>query len=276
MPHRSEFWFRATACLGLLSTLACADLKFVNAEDIAGSAGTSSMSVAGAAPSGGKGGESNGAGGGPSAGAGSTSAVTAGTAGDAGESDAGSGGEGGDAGPSCPHAEGALRAGTHPEFPESSLNEPHPFVLLTNSGAAVELRRIRARYYFTAESTGDFRTACYWVTKVNGLGGDSGLCDRAHIEVVAMPSPATDADSYLELSFDPAEEAQLAKGAPLEIRAGFWLDSRLSFTQTNDYSFLPTSDEITEVNGFPYRGTTRVTLYVDGQLVWGTEPCNVL
>lgn len=256
-------------CLSLLLTLGCADLQFVNADTNAGAAG-SPFNAAGNA----SGGSAGDGAGGSAAGAAATpggQSTSGGGQGEGGMSEADSGGEGGAPALSCPHADGALRASVHPEFSENTLNELHPFVLLTNDGPGVELHRVRARYYFTAESGGDFRTACYWVTNV---AGDGGSCDRAELEVVTMNQPTAEADSYLELSF-PSETATLPKGVKLEFRAGFWLDSRMSFSQENDYSFVATTDVVTEVSGFPYRGTTKVTLYVDDLLVWGTEPCDL-
>ena len=43
--------------------------------------------------------------------------------------------------------------------------------------------------------------------------------------------------------------------------------------QANDYSFVPTTSEVLDVEGRAYMQTSRVTVYRNGGLVWGEEPC---
>jgi endoglucanase len=42
-----------------------------------------------------------------------------------------------------------------------------------------------------------------------------------------------------------------------------WKQGFSDYTQSNDYSFVPSS---------AFAGSTTMTVYLDGKLVWGTEP----
>lgn len=44
-------------------------------------------------------------------------------------------------------------------------------------------------------------------------------------------------------------------------------------TQANDFSYVDSHGTLESVSGFDYERTDRVTVFLDGHLVWGTEPC---
>lgn len=175
---------------------------------------------------------------------------------------------GGEAGaPTTPECLSAASAswelGYFPELREATTNESHPFFQVTNHGEITTLDRIAIRYYFTNESNVVETGACYWVT------GDR--CSLAKLEFGDVPTPAARASRYLEVSFPDASNVTVAAES-LEVRVGFNTGSEL-LVQTNDYSFdaeaaAPSSDA-----PFPYKRWLRATLYVDGALVWGAEPC---
>jgi hypothetical protein len=43
--------------------------------------------------------------------------------------------------------------------------------------------------------------------------------------------------------------------------------------QANDYSFVPAPDPVLALEGRDYKRTSKVTVYRNGALVWGEEPC---
>jgi hypothetical protein len=150
-----------------------------------------------------------------------------------------------------------------PELREATTQESHPFFKVTNRGQATTLDRLLLRYYFTKESDMPETAVCYWVT------GDR--CALAKMEFRDLPVPTANASRYLEVSFPDASGVTLAAES-LEVRVGFKTGSAV-LTQTNDYSFDASAAAPSGAAPFPYKRWLRTTLYIDGELVWGTEPC---
>lgn len=180
----------------------------------------------------------------------------------------GEGGEGGEGGapatPQCPSAAANdWELGYFPELRDATTIESHPFFQVTNRGKATSLDRIVIRYYFTKESTAAETAACYWVT------GDR--CSLAKLEFGDMLVPTSNASRYLQVSFPSASKVMVAAGS-LEVRVGFKTGSAPEL-QTNDYSFDSNALPASSATPFPYKRWLKATLYLDGQLVWGTEPC---
>jgi hypothetical protein len=175
------------------------------------------------------------------------------------------GGEGGaSTPPECPsRATDAWELGYFPELRDATTVESHPFFQVTNRGEATTLDRIVIRYYFTKEWTAVETAACYWVT------GDR--CSLAKLEFGDMLTPTPTASRYLQVSFPRASNVTVASGS-LEVRVGFKTGPAPEI-QTNDYSFDPDAVAPSSVAPFPYKPWLKTTLYLDGKLVWGTEPC---
>jgi hypothetical protein len=134
---------------------------------------------------------------------------------------------------------------------------------VTNRGQVTTLNRLRVRYYFTKESDMAETAVCYWIT------GDR--CALARMEFLDLPVPTASASRYLQVSFPDASDVTLAAES-LEVRVGFKTGSA-KLTQTNDYSFDASAAAPSAAAPFPYKPWPRATLYIDGELVWGTEPC---
>jgi hypothetical protein len=204
----------------------------------------------------------------------------------------GAGGDGGDsasagasAGPTCPAPIiGALQVSVcqerdDPFAPgEHASNEPHPFLLLTNDGPNIQLSRIKVRYFFSAEISGTWQAGYFWATKLNGAPFDSakGFAPGPRLAIQSWSPAQPDADHSLELSFDPASTVVLPSGTSLEVRAWFRTSTEGELIQRDDWSFVPSSPEVQTIEGFDYRENAHAALYVDDQLVWGTEPCRVM
>jgi len=238
----------------------------------AGVAGSGEAGVGGASPPGGSSGTATG---GSSAGNSEVggSAALAGGGGTAGGGGGGGGGTGGQGEAACQSkTTGEIRAWFYPELPDQFSNEIHPFVVLTNSGSDIPLKQLAIRYYFSAEMSGDFQTSCIWVPKQGG----GGLCGSGvSVKIVSLDPPRPQADHYLEVSFpDVATDTLSSVPNPVfEARSRFWRVGNPLMNQANDYSFVPTTNEVMTVESRDYKATSKVTVYRNGVLVWGDEPC---
>jgi hypothetical protein len=187
--------------------------------------------------------------------------------GDAGVGGEQAGGEGGaSSAPGCPsRATGDWELGYFPELRVATTQESHPFFRIMNRGEPTTLDRIVIRYYFTKESDMAETASCYWVT------GDH--CSLAKLAFHDVPAPTASASRYLEISFPGASTVTVAGGS-LEVRVAFKTGSDV-LLQTNDYSFDPDAAAADGAAPLPYKRWLQATLYKDGDLVWGTEPCAV-
>lgn len=182
-----------------------------------------------------------------------------------------SGGAGGE--PGCARRDdGDIQAWLYQEITADKSNEIHPFIALTNAGLNVPLNQLAVRYYFSGEAAGDWELACLWVTKAGDM--DHGFCDEGvSVRIVALDPPRSQADQYLEISFAGVANAGLSDGFPIEARTMFWRTGHPMLNLANDYSFVPTQATVLNVGPLAYRQTRKVTVYRNGALVWGEEPC---
>ncbi|MEV4532659.1 glycoside hydrolase family 44 protein [Asanoa sp. NPDC049518] len=134
-------------------------------------------------------------------------------------------------------------------------NAIRPGIQLDNSGAtAVALNRVTARYWFTRDGGAPNVNAwCDWAQ----VG-----CTSVTRRVVALPVPRPGADAYLEVGFSSGTLAASSSTGQLQLRMSKADWSR--FTETDDHSFRP--------NAPGYATNARITVYVDGVKVAGTEP----
>lgn len=129
---------------------------------------------------------------------------------------------------------------------------------ILNSGPdAVPLSSVTMRYWFTNENTADpLVFACDWA-QVN--------CANITAKFVALSAPRTEANTYLEIGFTAAAGSVASGQNTGEIQTRVHHVNWSNFNTTETYSFI--SDP-----SFAYKDTQTVTLYVNGTLVWGTEP----
>lgn len=272
----------ATWSVGLLVLgAACADLHPPPPLGDAGAAGSSgSGSTTGGQASSAAGAAGSSGGSGPSgavSGSGGNLGNSAGATAEGGAGNASAGGGGGsDTGESCGSmTTGDVHAWLYPELTEARSNELHPFLALTTAGEDIALQRLAIRYYFRAEMAGDWEVNCIWVTKQ--APGTSVLCeDGAVLKIEPMELAHAEADHYLEVSFPDVSSAEVLSQGQMpafEARSMFWRTGHPTLDQSNDYSFVPTTENVMTVEGRDYKETTKVTVYLDGELIWGTEPC---
>lgn len=225
--------------------------------------------------SGGNGGTSGGGGMGVAGTSASGTAGAGGAAGAGGTATSGAAGQAGSAGApmDCASRDGGdIQAWLHQDITNAMDNEIHPAFLLTRTGLSVPLKQLAIRYYFSAEAAGNWILTCLWVTKAGDTG--HGLCDEGvSMRVVALDPPRQQADQYLEVSFAGVSSATLSEGSPIEARVMFWRDGHPMLNLANDYSFAAALDPVMKEGTKEYKQTSRVTVYRNGALVWGEEPC---
>lgn len=131
-----------------------------------------------------------------------------------------------------------------------------PHFQITNSGASsIPLSGLKLRYYFTKDSN---QGLSYWTDYAQV--GSSNVTGS----FVTMSSPASTADTYLEISFTAGAGSIAAGGQTGPVQARFSKNDWSNFDESNDYSYDPIKTAFAD--------WSRVTLYQDGTLVWGLEP----
>jgi endoglucanase len=152
-------------------------------------------------------------------------------------------------------AAGTLKAQYRTGDATASTNIIRPLLQLANTGTSpVDLGSITVRYWYTEDSTQPQAWACDFAQ----VG-----CANLTARFVTLTTPRTNADSYLEIGFKAGVTVNPG-GTTGEIQDRFNRADWTNFNQANDYSFNAAATA--------YADSTRVTLYANGTLVWGTEP----
>jgi hypothetical protein len=136
-----------------------------------------------------------------------------------------------------------------------STNVVQPNINLVNTGSSpIPLSAVTIRYWFTEDGTQPLEYACDFVPI--GCSNISG----AFFGV----SPVNGADHYLQISFGPNSGVLLAGQQTGTLQSRIWQQNFANMTQTNDYSYNA-SDTSNTLN-------PHITVYDNGQLIYGTEP----
>jgi hypothetical protein len=138
----------------------------------------------------------------------------------------------------------------------ASTNTPRPhFEIVNNTGASVSLSTLTIRYWYTSDGT---QAQQFWCDYA--LAGCSNLTG-----IFVTPGSATSsADTYLQIGFTTGAGSIAASANSGEVQTRFNKGDWSMYNQANDYSW--------NQNQTSYAPWNQVTLYLDGQLVWGTEP----
>jgi hypothetical protein len=135
-----------------------------------------------------------------------------------------------------------------------------PFQLRNTGMMPINLSGVTIRYYFSSEGC--------------NLGGFGGRCDESQLNhqnvpcpgarVVPLVPPRPSADAYIEISFGDV----VLPPTPVPIYqasgASFPFGHECTFLQLNDYSY--------DMKAANFGLAPNITAYVNGTLVWGTEP----
>lgn len=142
-------------------------------------------------------------------------------------------------------------------------NHIRPFFQIVNIGdKAVPYNELTIRYWYTRENANypwasDNTSQQFWcdyaalgTNKVNG-------------KFVNLASPLNGADYYLEVAFNLTSSLAAGKNSG-EIQTRFNNANWSNFNEVGDYSYDPAKTN--------YADWTHITLYRNGQLIWGAEP----
>ncbi|GHN02040.1 hypothetical protein WSM22_35290 [Cytophagales bacterium WSM2-2] len=113
-------------------------------------------------------------------------------------------------------------------------------------------------------------TARYWITQENFTGSLGIWIDYAQLgnnkvttKYVQLSSPRVKAFGYIEYGFTATAGSLGIGGNSGEIQSRFANSDWTNFNEANDYSVGTNSS---------YADNSNITLYINGTLVWGTEP----
>lgn len=158
----------------------------------------------------------------------------------------------------CPTpASGVLEARhrvADPAAPTDNQLKPH-LEIVNRSTSPIALSRVSARYWYTAEGTQAQSWWCDWAT----VG-----CANVTGATVRLASARPGADSYLEVRFGAAAGALAPGAASGEIQSRVAKSDWSAYDERDDWSW--------DGSHVQFTSSPRVTLYVDGVLVWGSEP----
>ena len=129
--------------------------------------------------------------------------------------------------------------------------KPH-FIIVNSGTSSVALSNLKIRYYFSENTTQVFSGNCDYAV----LG-----CGNITTSFASIP-PVTGADHYIEIGFTSGAGSLAAGANTGEIQTRFNKADWSNFNEADDYSFDPTKTAFAD--------WTKVTLYNNGVLVWGT------
>ena len=137
-------------------------------------------------------------------------------------------------------------------------NQLYAHYQIINTGTtSVPLSSLTMRYWFTNEAPTDPLVFACDYALVN--------CSNITTTFVTLPTPVTQADTYLQIGFTAAAGSIAPGQSSGEIQTRIHHMNWSNFITTDSYSFI--SDP-----SFVYKDTQTVTLYLNGVLIWGVEP----
>jgi hypothetical protein len=129
------------------------------------------------------------------------------------------------------------------------------FRIVNGTGSSLPLSQFRIRYYFTRDTAQGMVFFCDYA--VFGCGNVTNT-------FVPVNPMRVNTDYYMEIGFTAGAGSIVAGGTSAAIVLRFNKSNLSNFDQSNDYSFDPSKTALAD--------WTRVTLYQNGALIWGTEP----
>ncbi|PDO10081.1 MAG: cellulose 1,4-beta-cellobiosidase [Candidatus Reconcilbacillus cellulovorans] len=135
-------------------------------------------------------------------------------------------------------------------------NQLKPHFRIVNRGTtSVPLSELTIRYWYTVDGDKPQVFNCDWAQ----VG-----CSNVRGSFVKLTTGRTGADYYIEITFTSGAGSLAAGGSSGDIQVRINKNDWTNYNEANDYSCDPTKTSFADWN--------RVTLYRNGQLVWGVEP----
>lgn len=144
---------------------------------------------------------------------------------------------------------------------DGNFNQPvkytiKPYLHLTNEGnSSVAYSEITVRYWVTLE---DFSP----LINLSAYSAQWGS-DKVKMKYVELPSPRQGALGYIEYSFDTSAGRLAANSSSEPIQSSIGKQNGSYLAEGDDYSYARHSS---------YTRTDKITLYQNGNLIWGAEP----
>ncbi len=127
--------------------------------------------------------------------------------------------------------------------------------IINGTSSDVPLSELTIRYWYTIDGDQPQTYNCdYAITGCSHVTG----------QFVPLDTPVTGADYYLEIGFTATAATLPAGGSSSELRSRFNKTDWSTYAEGDDYSYDGTKTA--------YTAWDQMTLYQDGQLVWGIEP----
>jgi len=144
----------------------------------------------------------------------------------------------------------------------ATTNSISPKIKITNSGEnEVNLSTVTVRYYYTIDTE---KGQSFWCDSAAITSGTyRNLTSTVTGSFVKMSTAKSGADYYLEIGFTAAA-GSLAAGETVELQLRLAKNDWSNYTQSNDYSFNSSASTYTD--------TSKILLYISGQLNIGSEP----
>jgi len=164
----------------------------------------------------------------------------------------------GSVGPNATPSATSLKVQDRSHDNDNPDNQLYALYQIINTGTTtVPMSELTMRYWFSNTNPADPPVFnCDWAA-VN--------CSNITSTIVTLSPARTLADHYLQLGFTAAAGSLAPGQSSGEIQTRIHDLNYSNFDTTSSYSFI--SDE-----SFVYKDTQTVTLYLNGVLIWGTEP----
>src|SRR5262249_18319787 len=140
-----------------------------------------------------------------------------------------------------------------PNSPNDNQIKPH-FNIVNGGTTAVPLSELTIRYWYTNDGSQPQVYDCDFAARG---------CANISASFVSIPA-VTGANTYLQLSFSAGAGSFAAGQQSGESQTRLHNQNWSNYTEGNDYSYDATKTSFAD--------WTKVTLYRNGTLVWGTEP----
>jgi cellulose 1,4-beta-cellobiosidase len=142
--------------------------------------------------------------------------------------------------------------------PTNNIIQPRVRIV-NNSGSSVPLSQLTLRYWYTNETKTNAQLfQVYFAQNESNWSSIPATAITSKFTTVARPL----ADTYMQMGFT-STAGTLANGAAAAVEFNIHAQNWGNYQEANDYSYMSSAARF---------DWSRVTVYRNGVLVWGTEP----